>query len=274
MRLLSEWKKKEGNRFGIDLLWVALMDYALYEAPEFYHDHGEGVYHYMYVLSGEGRMDIDGETFYYAPEQIYLTAPGIKHAFFINPETPLVAVEMKFRIPDRELDSRMRELPKYIDCQENMLGKLVTDIYRENSKQLPLYSAVAEAKAYELFCLLQRTSVMPSVSPLETEFLEPVRHYVRKNLSREITLVDLAEQVSLEKIYFSKKFKALTGMSPMEYVRKERIEKAKELIVSSDMNITQISQYLGYQSLQHFSNTFMRLVGCSPRAFKQTHQLR
>ena len=274
MGAFARLEDNSGNRFGIDLLWVAFMDYTSNTAPMIYHDHGEGVYHYLYVHEGEGEFNIDGEIYHYTPEQVYLTAPGIKHLFTINPENPLMAIELKFKVLDQELDTRMRKLPKHIDCRKNALVELVNDIYRESSRELPLCRDIAVAKTYELFCMFQRVALLPSISPLEKEFLEPVRQYIRRNLSREITLSDLAEQVSLEKIYFSKKFKTLTGMSPMEYVRNERIEKAKELIIFSTMSITQISQHLGFQSLQHFSNTFMKLAGCSPRVFKQTHELR
>ena len=259
-------------RFGIDLLWVARRDYAPGEAL-LYHDHGEGIYHYVYVVSGEGEMTIDGETFHYAPEQMYLTAPGVKHSFTSGTEAPLLSVELKFKLPDAMLDHRMRQLPKLVDCRKKPLGELIGGIYRETSKEQPLYQDIAAAKVYELFCLLQRIALLPPKSPLEKEFLEPVQHYIRKNLSGEISLSTLADQVSLEKIYFSKKFKTLTGLSPMEYVRQARIEKAKELIAFSDMNISQISQALGFQSLQHFSNTFMKVEGCSPRQYKQTHKL-
>lgn len=270
---MADTPESAKNPFGIDLLWVAKRDYKPFNTL-IEHDHGDGVYHYIFVVSGESEIRIGGETFNYIPGQMYLTAPGVRHAFSSAADAPLLSIELKFRIPDERLDAQMRKLPLCIDCRTNGLGDLITSIYREHSKELPLYQNISAAKAYELFCLLQRLALIPPKTSLQKEFLDIIQRYVRKNLSREITLSDLATQVSLEKIYFSKKFKALTGLSPMEYVRQERIEKAKELIVFSDMNITQISQALGFQSLQHLSNTFMKVAGCSPRQYKQTHAVK
>ena len=76
-------------------------------------------------------------------------------------------------------------------------------------------------------------------------------------------LETLAEIMHMEKSYFLRQFKKSTGKTPMAYVKTLKIEIAKELIENSDMNITQISEFLGFSSIHHFSNAFKKITGKS-----------
>ena len=56
--------------------------------------------------------------------------------------------------------------------------------------------------------------------------------------------------------------------TPMEFIRCKRIETAKDLLLFSDMNITQIAYSTGFKSIHHFSNTFFKYTGIRPNQFK------
>lgn len=58
------------------------------------------------------------------------------------------------------------------------------------------------------------------------------------------------------------------GITPMNYLRNIRINQAKKLLLHSDMNITQISAAVGFQTIHHFTSTFKKLVGVSPSEYK------
>ncbi len=99
--------------------------------------------------------------------------------------------------------------------------------------------------------------------------MEAVLEYIEGNLDCDINLQDLANIVCLEKTYFLKKFKQLTGMTPMVYTRNARIRRAKELLTYSDMNVTQIAESVGFCSIHHFTRSFTAAVGISPSRYKQ-----
>jgi AraC-like DNA-binding protein len=80
-------------------------------------------------------------------------------------------------------------------------------------------------------------------------------------------LDSLAERMHMEKTYFIKQFKKHIGATPLAYLKRVKMEKAKDLIINSDMNITQISDFLGYLSIQHFSNDFKKTMGKSPKEY-------
>lgn len=257
------------NRFGINLLWVALREYdeALNPTP---HTHPEGVYHYMYVIRGKGWIRIEDKTFDFVPGQIYLTAPGVAHAFTHDLEDPLVTVELKFQIPDAALDEKMRSMPLMLDARQNAVGQRIWDMWREKEQGNLLYQQVLVAQAYELMCLLQRLAVEQQWDDPEARAsLQPALQYMSQNLGQSITLTKLADTVHLEKVYFAKKFKRVMGLAPMEYLRNARIEQAKEWMAVTDKSITQIAEELGFQTLQHFSAVFLKATGLPPRKYRQ-----
>ena len=255
------------NRFGINLLWVALREYdeTLNPTP---HTHPEGVYHYMYVIRGKGWIRIEDKTFDFVPGQIYLTAPGVAHAFTHDLEDPLVTVELKFQIPDAALDEKMRSMPLMLDARQNAVGQRIWDMWREKEQGNLLYQQVLAAQTYELIYLLQRLAVEQQWDdPKAMASLQPALRFMSENLGEPITLTDLAATVHLERIYFAKKFKKVMGLSPMEYLRNARIEQAKEWMAVTDKSITQIAEELGFQTLQHFSAVFLKATGLSPRKY-------
>ena len=257
------------NRFGVNLLWVALREYESNLRP-ISHTHPEGVYHYMYVVRGKGWIRIGDKIFDFAPGQLYLTGPEVMHAFTHDPADPLVTVELKFQILDQILDEKMRTMPLTLDARKNGLGQLIWDMWRERDQADLLYQQVLGAKAYELMCLLQRLAVEQQWDdPQARQSLQPAVQYMRQNLGQPITLSQLADTVHLERVYFAKKFKKVMGISPMEYLRNARIEQAKEWMAVTDKSVTQIAEELGFQTLQHFSAVFQKATGLSPRKYKQ-----
>lgn len=255
--------------FGVNMLWVALRDYLPSKmlGP---HLHPDGVYHYIYVLQGGGGIRIGEKYFDFIPGMMYLTAPEVPHDFFSSEDAPLLTIEFKFTVPDRELDEQCRALPLCVDCRSGALQKLVTGMWRETERKRFRYEQLLAAQSYEMLYLLQRAEQEARGGEnTALNELQPVFRYITDHLNTEITLTDLAEAAHLEKTYFTKKFKRLTGTTPMEYVRTARMEKAKDLLSYSDMSITQIAEALGFQSLHHFSNMFLKNTGVSPRKYKR-----
>ena len=89
------------------------------------------------------------------------------------------------------------------------------------------------------------------------------RHYDQK-----FELVDLCNEVKLSPCYFIKIFKNLTTHTPIEYLNIVRINKAKELLVETNLSISQIAVQVGYQDLYYFSKKFKKIIGISPQKFR------
>ena len=258
------------NRLGINLIWTSLRDYLPGSTLV---PHAHSFYHYVYVVSGDGNMQIGEESFRLVPEHIYLTPPGVAHVFSSAEQEQLITVELKFELHDPTLDKAIRALPHYIDTRQTDLVQLVTGLCREAEGKKAFGREILEAQVYVLLCYLQRFTHEETEKKIGAEAagaeLQPVFQYVRENLSRDMSLSGLAGVAHLEKSYFVKKFKRATGISPMQYVRKVKVEKALDLLAYSDMSVTQIAEALGFQSLSHFSSVILQLTGWSPKKHRE-----
>lgn len=94
-------------------------------------------------------------------------------------------------------------------------------------------------------------------------------NYIREHCQEEISLTSVAEFVRLNPTYFSRFFKEETGCSFVDYLKKLRIEKAKELLRTSNLKIYEICEALGYQSVQYFSTLFKNMVGVTPQEYRE-----
>ncbi len=94
-------------------------------------------------------------------------------------------------------------------------------------------------------------------------------NYIREHCQEEISLTSVADYVRLNPTYFSRLFKEETGCSFVEYLKKLRIEKAKELLRTSNLKIYEICEALGYQSVQYFSTLFKNMVGVTPQEYRE-----
>ena len=80
---------------------------------------------------------------------------------------------------------------------------------------------------------------------------------------------DICSEIYYSKTYIFKQFKKNTGYSIMEYYNKLKIEKAKQLLLETEMSIREISEKLSFDTPNYFSKTFKRLCGVTPSAYKK-----
>jgi AraC-like DNA-binding protein len=89
------------------------------------------------------------------------------------------------------------------------------------------------------------------------------------NVAHDWTLDELAQRVSLSRTAFAMKFRAALGDTPLSYLRTLRMQHAMRLLSESGQSLESIAASVGYQDAFGFSKVFKKVVGTSPRAFRQ-----
>lgn len=97
-----------------------------------------------------------------------------------------------------------------------------------------------------------------------------VTDFMNANLHRRIRLAELAVSVNLSPSRFSHFFKAQTGLSPGECLRRIRMEKARQLLATSLLSVKEIMASAGYNSKSHFGRHFRRFFGLSPSEYRKS----
>ncbi len=118
------------------------------------------------------------------------------------------------------------------------------------------------------------TSVRFLYSFLYSKLLEnhapPSIRYISEHYDLPITIDELAEMESYNVTYYNDWFKQQTGISPGLYLRRIRIEKAKELLETSSFGVTDIAVTVGYSSNSTFTRAFRSITGMTPKAYRES----
>ena len=97
--------------------------------------------------------------------------------------------------------------------------------------------------------------------------------YIQEHFSETLTVTEIADYAALNAQYMMRLFKKRTGISVLEYVTNCRMEKAKELLRSTDWNNEIVSEKLGYASSGYFIKLFKKTFGMTPREFRKASDL-
>jgi AraC family transcriptional regulator len=97
---------------------------------------------------------------------------------------------------------------------------------------------------------------------------QKVGDYVREHLADEMSVQDLAGLVQLSPFHFSRVFKQSTGMAPMQFVTRERITRAQQLIRETSRSLIEIALDVGYTSPSSFGKVFRRVTDVTPMEFR------
>ena len=104
----------------------------------------------------------------------------------------------------------------------------------------------------------------PSIAP----GLLKTRQFIDRNYTRDLTIDRLATIANLSPFHFIRAFRVAFGQTPHQYLRDQRLARAKELLVTTPQPVTEICDQIGFQSLGSFSSLFRRLTGETPAEFR------
>lgn len=99
--------------------------------------------------------------------------------------------------------------------------------------------------------------------------VERAVHYFNENYNKEISVEQYAEEHLISKNWFIHCFKELMKITPMQYIVQLRISVAKNYLESSNKNITEIADAVGYDNPLYFSRLFSKYTGISPKEYRR-----
>ncbi len=114
-------------------------------------------------------------------------------------------------------------------------------------------------------------NVMAKKEERSISVVERARSYIDYHFNKDISLDDVSREVDISPYYFSKLFKEETGKNFVEYVTEIRMNRAKELLLGSDMSMKEICSAVGYADPNYFSRTFKKNMGVTPTEYKENH---
>ena len=227
-----------------------------------------------YITEGEGVLENQFGKFNLKKGSIFLTFPEVWHRYKPLAETGWTENFIGF---DGAIARNIITSPTFspkmpvfnFGIKEELLDTYLK-IFDLIKKEKPGFQQIASGMIIKLFGYIISFEKQKGFSGRKIEqIIETIRFEIRKNPEQELNLTMLAKQHNVSYSYFRKMFKKYTGVSPGQYHLQLRIMRAKELLISTDKSIKEISYELGFQSIFYFSNLFKRKTGISPSNFKK-----
>jgi AraC family transcriptional regulator len=91
--------------------------------------------------------------------------------------------------------------------------------------------------------------------------------YINDYLNQDLSLTRIAEAVGLSAFHFSRLFKRATGLSPHQYVVRQRVERARQLLMRSGLSLAEIALEVGFCDQSHLTLHFKRVCGTTPKVY-------
>ena len=110
--------------------------------------------------------------------------------------------------------------------------------------------------------------------PRTSSHVERAKDYVRKHYREKIYLDDIADSIGISPTHLSKLFKKETGQCLQDYVNEERVFRAANLLMYSELSLMEIAEYVHFPSQSYFGKIFKQFKGVSPRVFRDQYRAR
>lgn len=171
--------------------------------------------------------------------------------------TDTTASELHFQslvIKDEQVDSFMKLI--FEECDEQRFA------YKDNCKALLTQLLVYLYRNYHSDMLSDKANEKRKKNLAR---LKPILSYIEEHSAEHISNKALADMMHLSEDRFGHLFRSNVGVAPQQYINTIRLEKAKELIHSTNHTITEISRMVGFLDYNHFGRQFLKTYGCTPR---------
>lgn len=150
--------------------------------------------------------------------------------------------------------------------------KLLFDLHFKAKNELVKNAFFADSEAFRFLCLLCDIGTISNNS--RSNLIDNAKKYIDNNYSKQITLAQTAEHLGISQSHLSREFVKYTGEQPIYYLTKVRLEKAVELLNSTNMNLDDISKICGFANCNYFSKVFKKYIKITPGEFRKQMKTR
>lgn len=228
-------------------------------------------------LGGRMHFHAEGEDHLMGPEWACLILPGTQHGFnCIDGEQSFLAIfapmdwlnRLKIGLSSEELPTQGVVVAK--DARLWLQGQLIAaELRSAHAGQGRVLSGSLELLG--IFFLRSLVSAVPSKPAIPEPRVLRAIDTILKRYSEDLTVEALAHELAMSPRHFERCFKQAIGSSPRQFLIEVRIGAGREMLKASDQSVVNIAMEVGFKNPSHFSETFQRLTGMTPSAFRRQH---
>ncbi len=231
----------------------------------------------IYCTRGAGWYELAGKRYSVGSDQLFILPAEKPHAYGADLDDPWTIYWVHFK---GEMAGIFAEgystpfsIPSGDDSRISTRLGVFEEIYRtlKNGYSSDNLSYSAAALYYFLGSIkyLGKYRKSHETHEGERDIVETAIHFMRENLSKRLTLADIARHVNYSPSHFSAVFSRRTGYAPVYYFNQLKIQQASTYLDFTDLKITQICPRLGIDDPYYFSRLFRKHMGMSPSDYKK-----
>ena len=231
----------------------------------------------IYCVAGKGTLmtgEMTGEKNYRIRSGDFILLPkGRPHAYKADSKDPWTIYWLHFdgALADTFFQHTQMTSPRVnIGVQPRVVRVLdgLNDLRRSGYQLAEFIQGCHQLQALLSYvALLVRQRQPHTGKPLNWE---RIRAMMQEHIHGQLNLEALAKEARLSKYHFSKKFKAYTGQSPIQYFINMKMQRACYLLDSTQQSVKQLAGALGYDDVYYFSRLFKKVIGLSPVQYRQS----
>jgi AraC-like DNA-binding protein len=235
-----------------------------------------GTHLLIYCSSGRGNLQVEGETLPVRPGDLMILRAGQRHAYSADAADPWsilwvhytgrLATDYNALFPAQAAVLHVGVQTRLVNAFEQLLSLRGAGFAVLRFVQ---GACLLKALLADFACA---ASLRSSRAGKQLD-LEKLTRHMRENLGAELDLDALAATANLSKFHFSRRFRQHTGHAPIQFFIQMKMQRACELLDSTDQPIKAIAGAVGYQDAFYFSRIFKRTIGVSPQAYRQQHAI-
>ena len=223
----------------------------------------------IYISEGQGTLETNQGSFLVKPGSVMVIRAGIWHRYKPDPKTGWHEHYVGF---DGDMARHLLSQSVYsaeqvlIHCgyREELIDTYMK-LYDLVLQETPGFQQVCSGLVIQLLGLIVAFKKHQNFSGKYIEqVIQKIRFHMHEHTEHEIDLAGMAGDYQIGYSYFRKMFKRYTGVSPHQYQLGLKVLRAKELLLTTDKSIKEISYQLGFHSIHYFSRFFKDRTGVSP----------
>ncbi len=205
---------------------------------------------------------------------MFLLFPGEWHTYH-----PLSAVGWKsywIGFKGKNMDDRVKhgflspEKPIYHVGYSSVIEELYRSAYKQALEEAAYSQQVMAGLVNHLIGMMYslERNILLSKNQQQVDMINRARLRIRQSLESDLTIQQVAEEMGASYSNFRKLFKEFTGLSPATYQQELRLQRAKELLSTTELTVKEIAYRLNFESPDYFSAKFKAKMGCKPSDIK------
>ena len=234
---------------------------------------------FHYIISGTGTLYADDstgttKTYHLKSGEGFLIFPNQITTYIADKELPweYVWIEFDGLRAKEAMDTAGFSLDRPIfhtkkrDMSQKMEEELV---YIATHSDETIFNIIGHLYLFlDYFMRSTVSTVVKGSTKLQDYYIKEAITYIEQNFQNDISVVDIANRLGINRSYFGKIFKQTLKQTPQEFLINYRMIKATELLRLTKMSIGDISKAVGYENQLHFSRAFKKIYNISPREWR------